>query len=1460
MYTTLLKEYWETEIDTVLEKTRKAFDENHDDNTRYLLEFINDFIESEEYYDYLKKRQDVSKTQASTQYYEDDLDVVEKRKIVLENKNKYPLTKQSKKIFVFAKQFEKYVQNEEKRQIINKQERGVRMIREKMAEFAEAHRCMRDYMTKKRIKEFKRYTRELCHSLNINVSFLHSNTRNIIETRIARYKKSLYNKQKRKNRNILNIVKKLTAELNEKYPGKTKRKVSKSIEKEEVLEKLKGDFVDTTVIKSARKNVRSIETKPKKRSKKVESRRKLIVRNVSDIIKKVRSKQNLETTSYISKKVEEPSKTNVKNGKSDVDIKKQKTNKQFLAPFTLPFIPQSNKRRKIKSHSTCEMNTLFMEFQKLDDVMENEYLRKQSEKPTEILDLDTNFMCTPSTVVFDSFEPGKQYKKSVIVTNKAPVTLKCVLKEMNFSCEYEKLHFEITPLIDVMKLAAGCTSKFFVKFTPPKKESLIEGKIKLLSYDVKKLRPTIFWVPIRCIPKHVDLKIIPNHVKFGTIPYWKVNTSRPKILTFKNEGFKACYLIIKRNQNPLDLPELSSNMMMARKQTCESFIKQILEGVIQNVFCHIALENNQVTVCSKETVSVKVRLRNIENVGHYFEKYSTDVYEESKEGPLIGSNEVLLTAEISGHVLKLDPEIIDFKICFLGSVYQTGLYVHNLSSSMLTVCVKFPTQITDYIRSDVSSIYVPAGNTKRIWLKFLPKPSICKYASRYYNEFTCILEFPVYVFVMSKNYSAMPPGKVSVMAILAQPDDVKINAKDKTYSQNGMVNLGKCTIYETVYVDIEIKNESQVKQMYGFTNLPECVTFQNFGFGELLPEEISTLRLFFHPGYSDLAKFPPEDRFKEQRLDFTITSQTVASLGQLKTEMNAKTLKRSIDMMLKQLKTKANTELYYDMLICKTAIRNKMYPQEGEDAILFGEEINNRLKERLPMKNDVTTHMKFTARIVRPLLEFSHQYVQFPPTSCGSYSFKEVEIRAFKGVIGSECDVYKSSGMKTMPDYEAFFRITGDTDDIKVEPSCGILKTGETKKIMFLAKPSTPQDVIVNIARSLKKAEKEQDINDETYDVNYVRPLSSSLSRKSISSSRKQIHRKSTYFSNEIKILARINALENSDYYPAEMLHWRTMEPFEIKSRFVCEIRYGGDAMYKNLDKIYLRATCKVIRPDFITNLKIQRINFGKVPIGAGKTEEIVIQNIKYQDIVIKTSLLNPAGPFRVPYIKQLLVPSEHFFKLPVKFEPQADRYFEEYFEVTSDRTTLSLILEGESILPDIIFNPNFLVCRMETSKNTKAECEIYITNKSSVDLKLKFEKICELEGNFQIATNDTSTTKEPTKKRDVIMDSLSDELDQYEVISIRKHFDNFVGPSNFGLYNTENEEIFVERGPKGAKVRICFGRPEVLNKIEMTSKTSASHKNTLKITEHNKYYLAKYNVKLHDTFIKDFIFIGCIK
>lgn len=82
--------------------------------------------------------------------------------------------------------------------------------------------------------------------------------------------------------------------------------------------------------------------------------------------------------------------------------------------------------------------------------------------------------------------------------------------------------------------------------------------------------------------------------------------------------------------------------------------------------------------------------------------------------------------------------------------------------------------------------------------------------------------------------------------------------------------------------------------------------------------------------------------------------------------------------------------------------------------------------------------------IRRPWLEFSHQFVHFPDTPPGSYSTMEIVLQALEREI--ENPRYRK---KSRLNYKARFQIAGGGQEILVEPSCGVLSSGDVSRILL---------------------------------------------------------------------------------------------------------------------------------------------------------------------------------------------------------------------------------------------------------------------------------------------------------------------------------------------------------------------------------------------------------------------------
>lgn len=81
-----------------------------------------------------------------------------------------------------------------------------------------------------------------------------------------------------------------------------------------------------------------------------------------------------------------------------------------------------------------------------------------------------------------------------------------------------------------------------------------------------------------------------------------------------------------------------------------------------------------------------------------------------------------------------------------------------------------------------------------------------------YDSETKILEFDVKVCVVCKNYADTPPTELHVYAILTDSNGMSI--------EPGHLDMSECGTHEAVATQVVVRNDSLVRQEYGFLDLP----------------------------------------------------------------------------------------------------------------------------------------------------------------------------------------------------------------------------------------------------------------------------------------------------------------------------------------------------------------------------------------------------------------------------------------------------------------------------------------------------------------------------------------------------------------------------------------------------------------------------------------------------------------
>lgn len=386
-----------------------------------------------------------------------------------------------------------------------------------------------------------------------------------------------------------------------------------------------------------------------------------------------------------------------------------------------------------------------------------------------------------------------------------------------------------------------------------------------------------------------------------------------------------------------------------------------------------------------------------------------------------------------------------------------------------------------------------------------------------------------------------------------------------------------------------------------------------------------------------------------------------------------------------------------------------------------------------------------------------------------------IELRALWNPFDLQCDCgylkKKYPELFAPIDYEAEFEIVGTGSQFTIEPTCGLIKSGERLKLTVIARPQTPADIVEDQAKAIKIEEIRRKLIEGQMEEKAAKKKKKKEEKKEkkVKEKKKKDGKKGKKGKvvekevekeeeedTEVEVPENMVVLSYLDYFPAEMCVWRSLEPYSIESDFICTVRYHNRDMYvlqfsiqcefyffflnfsdRRTEKLLMKATCKVIRPDFITNLRTQHLDFGSVAINSTAKEYIAIQNIKskyfsplegateslYQWLPLQLfypfpaeairptlTILLPTGPFYCPDLKYFTLGPEATFNLPINFTPLHENEVVEYAEIRSGKTVYPLKITGRGVRVHLGINPEFVVYRMEAQRGGRTMLTLEVT------------------------------------------------------------------------------------------------------------------------------------------------------
>ncbi|KAK9874123.1 hypothetical protein WA026_002476 [Henosepilachna vigintioctopunctata] len=591
--------------------------------------------------------------------------------------------------------------------------------------------------------------------------------------------------------------------------------------------------------------------------------------------------------------------------------------------------------------------------------------------------------------------------------------------------------------------------------------------------------------------------------------------------------------------------------------------------------------------------------------------------------------------------------VLDLGECFVNEAVVTQLVLKNPCCTTIYYCFKnLPPYMTIMPNYGIGSIEA----CQQIDLKLFIHPTLDDFerAGMDSHIFSEVKQFKISVATMDKvgKYRRKPDQSrlVNILKLMLQQlrkiEDTSLLEEICFARCLWRVKMIPCSCesaIERATANDEIQQEVFQSNFHDFTN------FENYGIQQPVISPVT------------------EATFATIVEDFSDSSSKSSRTG-MKQEDNAKTTNQAVKKK-KRKTSKRKTHESGNILTLSPFLdesgdrpgNTEIPPSSPENPLLIPTNSETNFAENL------TSSLFIKTTFIKPLYEFSFNHIEFPATPGASFSTMTTELRPLK-FLDKSC-ICGFEPVQEKPKYRATFRIAGSTEEIRIEPTYGTLEYGESRLITVVATPKINDDVVAGYAFDRKrsallkekilqaeqnrkqKAKARKKNKTKTKTKNKTKKVKSPRSKKSTEEDQQEAESPlPTVLSEEVQVGIL-------DFYPAEIAIWRNIEPYFLNVNFVCHVEYDFEEFwYHPPDVFSLETVCKVIPPDFIHDQKSQHLDFGQVAIGESRKKIITVQNIKYNDITVRTSILRPHGNFTCPNFDPVQLPSESFLRIPITY------------------------------------------------------------------------------------------------------------------------------------------------------------------------------------------------------------------
>nr|XP_014348852.1 PREDICTED: cilia- and flagella-associated protein 74 [Latimeria chalumnae] len=907
----------------------------------------------------------------------------------------------------------------------------------------------------------------------------------------------------------------------------------------------------------------------------------------------------------------------------------------------------------------------------------------------------------PSVIHFKDLDVGKTYKKKVNITNVTYCINFCKLVGVSENLkDFISMHFDPPG-----QLSAGMTCEMTVIFKPMVNEDL-EGEVIFLAQS------GLFSVPLRCSTKKCELSVDKELIDFGT---HVVGETISRTITLTNRGALGTQFqlstsadvdteqlvamepsVVRRSsldsvgtvsssvQNVVSLPSFTTGNETEQPSRAGESQQLLSRTKSQQIQRKSASEKTEVTETGKDIFMASKSFTETESEFSLPESplgaEEMQVPVEIKPGKMAEGDinpfssvkiELIFTPTVPGKA-QVDYEIIfanaeykpiPIKAC--GVAVDVPIWLPNPNVD-LKICMY------DRLYQDSIIVHNRAKITLRLkfevckelrnHMELLPKMGYIQAQS----SFSVQLKFlPRHSLQEDAGkYFDRDTGVLEVPMTVYVADQTRVvpftvhavvTTSDLEFDRTE-VDFGYCSIHESVWTSVKLTNKSILPQEFGFTGLPQYIDVQpGDGFGTLLPLEMLVIDLIFKP-------------------------------------------------------RKANE--YSFELTCKSGI--------NRDFKLFCKAVG-----------------------VHPPLELSHSLVKFAATA-----FNDVSTATLY-VINSHTSRNQFShqvprigkGEIAPVGPTSFEFLVPEDSPIAITPVVGTVMPGKKCKVQVSFHPTfLDQQIREEAVRLLCLAAEAKALQErqEAELANANKEAEAvAVSKKETVSAKKGKARPAPAAPKQPEKVTKVitpvpfeppkpeEIKPDTDDYAAGLASLFRTTAGQFQSFIIpCFIATGettlheelGTLQYSPFNTLYLELHCPAVPPPVVVISDNGRntIKFGEVAVGQTVKKTVTVQNISYEPLDLKSSILDLNGPFLIINALRPLLPGATH-TLSISFTPGENKMFYETLEICSGKTTLFLNITGQGVNPVTACSEKGVIDMGYVLANDSATAKFTLQNLSSV-------------------------------------------------------------------------------------------------------------------------------------------------